>query len=135
MTGLTPLAILSKFILLGFIQGFTEPLSISSSGHVLVIRQLLNIESTSLTFEIIVNFGSLIAILIIYYEDLFRIIRNSITYLFKRAKEYQADFRYTLLIGLSTIITGVFGLIFEDFIHEQLSHIKTVGFSLLFTGV
>ena len=60
-----------KYIVLGIIQGFTEPLPISSSGHIYIFKQLFQINETfnDLNFEIIVNFGSLIAILIIYFKD------------------------------------------------------------------
>ena len=59
-----------KYIFLGIIQGLTEPLPISSSGHVFILKQLMDLGSTDLNFEIIVNFGSLLAILIIYKDDI-----------------------------------------------------------------
>ena len=67
-----------KYIVLGIIQGFTEPLPISSSGHIYIFKQLFQINETfnDLNFEIIVNFGSLIAILIIYFNQ-----RDSIFYI------------------------------------------------------
>ena len=59
--------LLLKYLILGIIQGFTEPLPISSSGHLRIFKSLFNSEVLSdMNFEIIVNFGSLIAILILY---------------------------------------------------------------------
>lgn len=55
-----------EYIFLGIVQGFTEP-TISSSGHLVIMKNLLNMENLSdLNFEIIVNFGSLLAILFLY---------------------------------------------------------------------
>lgn len=47
-----------EYIFLGIVQGFTEPIPISSSGHLVIMKNLLNMENLSdLNFEIIVNFG------------------------------------------------------------------------------
>lgn len=126
---------LLKFIFLGGIQGFTEPLPISSSGHVVIFRYLLNIEISGLSFEIIVNFGSLLAILFIYRMDLIRILHNSFSFIWNRSKENKLDFNYFLYLILATGVTGTIGLLLEESINQFLSGIKTVGISLLFTGI
>ena len=52
-----------KYVFLGLIQGFTEPIPISSSGHLLIIKKLFNFDMLNdINFEIVVNFGSFIAI-------------------------------------------------------------------------
>ena len=68
------------YVFLGIVQGLTEPLPISSSGHVFVLKKLLGITASDLNFEIVVNFGSLLAILLIYKEDLIRLIKNFFMY-------------------------------------------------------
>jgi len=75
---------LLKFIFLGFVQGFTEPIPVSSSGHVVIIKDLFGIYTTGLSFEIIVNFGSLIAIMVVYRHDILTLFKESINYLIKR---------------------------------------------------
>ena len=66
-----------KYLILGIIQGFTEPLPISSSGHLRIFKSLFNSEVLSdMNFEIIVNFGSLIAILILYRKEIASIIKD-----------------------------------------------------------
>ena len=56
--------LLIKYIVLGIIQGFTEPLPISSSGHLMIFKELFKSKILNdMNFEIIVNFGSLLAIL------------------------------------------------------------------------
>ena len=68
------------YVFLGIVQGLTEPLPISSSGHVFVLKKLLGITASDLNFEIVVNFGSLLAILLIYKEDLIKLIKNFFMY-------------------------------------------------------
>ena len=75
-----------KYLILGIIQGFTEPLPISSSGHLRIFKSLFNSEVLSdMNFEIIVNFGSLIAILILYRKEIASIIKDF--FMFIRTEE------------------------------------------------
>lgn len=128
------LILLIKFILLGFVQGFTEPIPISSSGHVILIKDLFGIYTTGLSFEIIVNFGSLLAIMTVYRNDLIVLIKENIAFLFKGEKQYAHSFRFTLYLLLATMITGVLGLAIEQFISEELTKPLFVGISLLVTA-
>lgn len=66
--------------MLGLIQGFTETLPISSSGHLVILREIFNLNILGLSFEIIVNFGSLIAVLLVYRDDITRLTTNGIRY-------------------------------------------------------
>ena len=55
--------LLLKYLFLGLLQGFTEPIPISSSGHLVLVQNLFNVGiADNLSFEILVNFGSLIAV-------------------------------------------------------------------------
>lgn len=127
-----------KYTILGIVQGFTEPLPISSSGHVFILRKLLNESALSdLNFEIIVNFGSLLAILIIYRKDLIKLIKNFFSFLFKNDNsiEEKRDFRYCLLVVLGVIPVGMVGLFFKDKIETVLQTTKVVGISFIITSI
>src|SRR5699024_4325331 len=76
------LSLLLTYICLGLLQGFTEPLPISSSGHVVILRHLFDVNIEGLSFEIIVNFGSFIAILFVYRCEVICLIENSVVSLF-----------------------------------------------------
>lgn len=128
------LYLLLKFIFLGFVQGFTEPIPVSSSGHVLIIKDLFGIYTPGLSFEIIVNFGSLIAIIAVYRKDLYVLCKETISYLFKQEHKYYISFTFTAYLILSTIITGVIGLTLENFISESLIKPIFIGISLLITA-
>ena len=74
-----------KYIILGIIQGLTEPLPISSSGHLVIFKNLFNLASLNdLNFEIIVNFASFLAIIFIY-----RKIKGTLDY--KKEKHEQGS--------------------------------------------
>ncbi|GAB3064546.1 undecaprenyl-diphosphate phosphatase [Salinicoccus sesuvii] len=125
-----------RYIFLGLLQGFTEPIPVSSSGHLVIARELLGIEARGLSFEILLNTASLIAVLYIYRKDITAIIVNLSRYLFKGARDAEAktDFRYTIYLVIATIPVGVLGILLGDIIGDGASML-TVGVMLLVTGV
>ena len=124
-----------KYIFLGIVQGLTEPLPISSSGHIFILRHIMDLGTSDLNFEIIVNFGSLLAILLIYKDDIIRLIKNFFGYLKEETPENKKDFRYSLLIIFGCIPIGIVGFLFKDKIEEYLNNIKIVGISFLVTSL
>ena len=66
-------------ILLGFIQGVTEFLPISSSGHLVIGNYFLGIHNNSILFEVFVHLGTLIAILYYYSYDIIEIVRGTVS--------------------------------------------------------
>ena len=70
---------LIKYIILGIIQGFTEPLPVSSSGHIFIFKYLFDSNiSNDLNFEIIVNAGSLHEVCLIYRKQLENLLEGFI---------------------------------------------------------
>ncbi len=95
-----------KFFFLGLIQGITEPIPVSSSGHLLILNHYFGVgieEQQQLGFAVLVNFASLLAVLLIYRQDLIRLATNSVRYLMERSEKERADFRFVLFILLGTI--------------------------------
>ncbi|RXT05252.1 undecaprenyl-diphosphate phosphatase [Ammoniphilus sp. CFH 90114] len=127
--------ILLKYAFLGLLQGFTEPIPISSSGHLVLVQHLFGLYIEGLSFEILVNTASLLAVLIIYREDLIRLTKNGINYILTRKEEYQSDFMFIVYLVIATVPAGVIGVLFNDFISETLKGIYMVGISLLVTAV
>lgn len=125
---------LLMYILLGIIQGFTEPIPVSSSGHLVIFNSLLNVEEANdLNFEIFVNFGSFIAISYFYRKEIINIIKDVIMYIKTKNNKYYNNYKYALLIIIGTIPAGIFGLLFKDKI-ESINNIKIIGLSLLITS-
>lgn len=124
------------YLVLGIIQGFTEPIPVSSSGHLVIFQNLFNLAVLDdLNFSIFANFGSLIAIIIIFREDIIKIIKDFFTYLKTKEEKYKSNFRYALFIIVATIPAGIMGLLFNDLIEEYMSNVKYIGVALLITAL
>ena len=125
---------LFHYIILSIIQGFTEPLPISSSGHIKIFQTIFNNGYVKdLNFEIIVNFGSLIAIIFLYRKDIYKTIKDFILFIKTKDKEYKNEFEYGLKIIIGTIPVAIAGLIAKDWL-EQYSKIKLIGIALIITS-
>lgn len=126
-----------KFLLLGLFQGLTEPIPISSSGHLLIAQYFLDVEiegSTS-TFALLVNSASLLAVLIIYREDIKRLVINGLKFFKEKTPETRRDFMFVVYLVVATIPAGIIGVLFQDTIDDYLSTVVTVGVTLIVTGL
>ena len=129
---------LLKYIILGIIQGITEPLPISSSGHIFILKQIFNTNIfNDLNFEIFVNFASFIAILIIFWKDIVELVKGFIIYIFNKEdrKKYENIFKYCLMIIIGSIPVGIVGALFKDNIESALTTTWIVGLMFIITGI
>lgn len=94
-------------LVLGAIQGLTEFLPASSSGHLVLARHLLGVESPGITVEVLAHAGTLFAILLYFYRDILRLVY---------------DKRSLLLVGIGIFPAGVAGLLFKDAVENVFSH-------------
>ncbi len=129
-----------KYAIFGLLQGITEPIPVSSSGHLRVFRELFNTDMfNDLNFEIFVNFGSFLAILFIFRKDIIKLIKGFFNYIFNKDKKIKnnskLDFNYCILVIIGTIPAGIIGFILKDFIENKLGNINIVGISFLITAV
>lgn len=124
------------YIILGIVQGFTEPIPVSSSGHLTIFQNIFNVDALNdLNFAIFTNFGSFIAILIIFRKDIIELIKDFFSYIKTKEEKYKDGFKYCLLIVIGTIPAGIVGFLTKDFIEEKLTNVKLVGLALLITAV
>lgn len=123
------------YILLGIIQGFTEPLPISSSGHVAIAQQLLGVQNTGIAFEAFINFGSTIAIVIYFWSDIERLFFGGIDYLKSGLKENTAESNYLWKIFWATIPMVIVTLVMMVLGIELGDSIRTIGFALFITSM
>lgn len=137
---------LIEYILLGIMQGITEPIPVSSSGHVLILQTILSKINSGIdidfgTLATITNFGSLIAIIIIFWSDIVNLIKSFFSFIFnkesRKEKEVGLDFKYCLKIIIATIPAGVAGLIATKLglLDTLEENVKFVGIMLLLTAV
>ena len=113
-------------IILGIIQGLTEFLPISSSGHLVLVQEILGLELPGNDFEILLHLGTLCSILVVFIKD----IKN--IFLTVSSKETQ---RFILMIIIGTLPALVIGLGLKDLITELFDNLLVVGFALIFTGL
>ena len=131
------------YAILGAIQGFSEPIPISSSGHLVLFQSifeklgLMVPQMNDVTFEVIVNTGSLVAIMYYYRQDIVRLFKAFFGYITTpvRRDELLPDFRFCILLIVATIPAALGGFFFNDYIESAFSYPKLVGCALLITAV
>jgi undecaprenyl-diphosphatase len=126
---------LLEALALGIIQGITEWLPVSSSGHLVISEELLGLPAgQNLMFDLVVHLGTLFAVVIYFRTELWRIISS----MFKRGivKGSPEDQLRTLgaLLLVGTIPAGAAGVLLKDAI-EQAFDIRYVGFALVANAV
>lgn len=130
------------YAFLGAIQGFSEPIPISSSGHLVIFQSLLEKaglimpQMNDVTFEVIVNTGSLLAIMFYYRQDIIRLFNSFFGYIFnsRQREKHLPGFRYCILLIIATIPAALVGFLFNDQIEAAFSNPKLVGAALLLTA-
>lgn len=123
-----------KYLIIGLVQGFTEPIPVSSSGHVMIASEILGMGEQGFTFAILTNTASLLAILFIYREDIIRLLTNSLSFIKTRESKYRSEFNFVLFIIIGTIPAGLLGVLLSDFIAESVS-MTTIALMLFVTGI
>lgn len=128
---------LLQAILLGVVQGLTEFLPVSSSGHLVLGQYFLGLDQArfGLPFDVALHLGTLVAVVAFFWRDLLRIAGAFVRSLGARRDLAQADQRLAYLILASTVPAALIGFSFEDFIEAALRSPWVVVFNLVFVGV
>ncbi len=111
-----------KAIFLGIVQGLTEFLPISSSGHLVLMQKLIGFSGPQLFFDTILHLGTLFAVVVVLWKDIWELLK----------KPFQ---KMTLLIIVATIPTAIMGLAFKDMIEKIFEGGKTLGVEFIITGL
>ncbi|XMB73144.1 undecaprenyl-diphosphate phosphatase [Mycoplasmatota bacterium WC30] len=130
---------LLKYIFLGAVQGFTEILPISSSGHVSIFQVIFNLETdTGLFFITLLNLGSFIAIAIFFWKFEKEIITDFFKYIFKKDREKKVvnNFKYSISLIIASIPIALVGFLFANklYIYFQDYTLIVVGVGSLVTA-
>jgi undecaprenyl-diphosphatase len=116
-------------ILLGLVQGLTEWLPISSSGHLVLIQHLLGLQAP-LIFDILLHAGTLFAAIVFFRKDIYKFFIAAIKLDFKSREGQQIPY---LIFGSLPI--AVVGFLLHDIISSMFNSLFIVGLGLIFTGV
>ncbi len=143
-------------ILLGIVQGVTEFLPVSSSGHLAILENIFHIETNgSMLFDIMLHIGTLAAVFIVYHKDIWSMIKEfffmvgdlcSNLHTFVLNKVHKTSLKYkkvvnnsyrkfVMLILVSTVPTGVIGVLGKDIVEGAGETLLIPGICLLITGV
>lgn len=142
-------------IILGIVQGLTEFLPVSSSGHLALIKNIFGIETEGgILFDILLHVATLAAVFAVYYKDIIKIIVEffgicadccvNIGRFFKNLsainrQEYKQVCsnpyrKLTLMLMISTVPTGIMGILLDDVVESVSGNLLVVGLCLLGTG-
>lgn len=139
-------------ILMGLIQGLTEFLPVSSSGHLAIFKNLFHVNvETGLLFDVLLHIGTLIAVCIVYYKDIKELIVEAVKMLidlvynlFLKLRGSRKSYRkiisnsyrkFVVLVIVATIPTGIIGMLFSDLVEKASTSLLIPGICLLITAV
>ena len=122
------MATLIEVFILAVVQGLTEWLPVSSSGHLVITQKLLGL-NLPLIYSIILHVGTVIVVLTVFRKDVVAIIKA----LAKRDFETEEG-KLALFIAVGSIPTAIIGIVFHDIFESLFSNLPAVGLALLITG-
>lgn len=117
-----------EILLLAIVQGLTEWLPVSSSGHLVILQKILDLD-LPLTYSVILHFGTLIVVITVFRKDVKEILKA----LFKGNFE-TAEGKFSIFIAIGSIPIAVSGFLLYDFFKFLFSNLLVVGLALLITG-
>jgi undecaprenyl-diphosphatase len=133
----------TEAILLGIIQGLTEFLPVSSSGHLVLFQQLFGLKEAELFFDVCVHLGTLLAVIVVFRQEITNIMlaltrlsssRGSKKTLWQKI-ESDPDLKLALLIVIGSIPTAIMGFLFRGIADRLFASAFIVGLMLILTGL
>ncbi|MDP8224915.1 MAG: undecaprenyl-diphosphate phosphatase [Candidatus Lernaella stagnicola] len=124
--------------LLGLLQGITEFLPVSSSGHLVIAQHLFGMRDASLFLDTILHLGTLAAVVAVFWSDL-KELCAAVPLLWRwgprRAWREHGNFRLLVWLAVGTLPAAVVGLVLADFFEAAFGSVRAVGAALFFTAL
>lgn len=122
---------LLQSLVLGIVQGLTEFLPISSSGHLIIVRQLLGMtQENSITFDLTLHLATLAAVLIYFWKDIWNLVKTFFRIILrKEVEQKERVFLYAIILG--TIPAVILGMLFKDTIENTFRNTHLVAWALI----
>lgn len=116
-------------IILGLVQGLTEFLPVSSSGHLIIGKELLGVEAADdLVFEVLVHAATVLSTIVVFRKQLWTLIKGFFKF------KYNEEMDYVLKICVSMIPVFIVGVFFKDFVTGLFQSLFVVGVALMVTA-
>ncbi len=126
---------LVKAIILGIIQGLTEFLPVSSSGHLVIGSRMLNFQEQGVVFDVAVHLGTLLSVCIVFRAEILAMCKAPFQLLHgNQDKQVHTFFLWDVYVVLATLPAVVIGLFFKDRIELLFSSTLVVYVMLILTG-
>lgn len=124
-------------IFLGIVQGLTEFLPVSSSGHLVIFENLLGMKEPEILLDASLHLGTLIAVCIYFRKDLVNMVTELWSFVSPGSNKegLKPNARLAMMVVLGTVPTAIIGLAFKDSIEKAFGSLFVVGIMLLITGV
>lgn len=106
---------------LGIVQGLTEFLPISSSGHLVLFQKIFGLTGNTLSFDVFVHLGTLLAVIIVFRKDILSILKDPFG-------------KLAVLLVIGTIPAVIVGIVFKDIIEAVFASGATIGVEFIITG-
>ena len=120
-------------IILAFVQGITEFLPVSSSGHLILFPRLMGWEDQGLAFDVMVHLGSLIAVLAYFRQDVLVITRDTLANLFGGPQTEHSRLGWN--IAFATIPVGLVGVFYADWVESTLRDPRYIAMTMIVFAV
>ena len=124
-------------IIIAIVEGLTEFLPVSSTGHMIIAQNILGVESTEFVkaFTFIIQFGAILSVLVLYWKRFFRLNHTPAPEGASAMKRFlhRFDFYWKLLVAF--VPAAVLGLLFSDAIDAMLERVEVVAITLILGGV
>ncbi len=121
-------------LILGTIQGFSEPIPISSSAQTRIASLLMGIDTPGIIFEVFLNFASFLAILYLTRRDVSRLLRGFLNFLWTRDQRHGEAFQQSLFVLVGTLPVLITGFAMQHVIDQWLSGPLSIAIFLSLTG-
>lgn len=128
---------LAQAIVMGIVQGLTEFLPVSSSGHLIVVPALAGWDDpfiTSLAFSVMLHIGTLVALLMYFRADWLRLVPAGLAALRHRSLDGDPDRRLAWLIAVATVPALIFGVLLNDIVEQRFREVGLVAVMLVVGG-
>ena len=124
-----------KAALLAIVQGLTEFLPVSSSGHLVIFEDLLRVKRPGLILEVALHLGTVCAIMAVYCREIWALIRDSIRALRERSLKGNPNAKFVVALIVATIPTAFMGVGLKTYIAQMFENLLVVGVALIVTAL